>query len=435
MLTRQAGFRPLTQVMGSCFYRTGWQSYPWGGGGLGFGGMSWGGGDGETIELEQQTEAWNEARRLALGRLAEEARLADADAVVGVRLRRRHRDWAAGVIEFVVVGTAVRSERFALEERPVLSNLSGQDFHKLVRHGFWPVGLVAGTTVAYVATGSRQQFSSTGLFTGRQNQEMPDFTRGIYDARALAMDRVSRQAHALNAHGVVGVTIERSQREMERDRGGGTNYTDLARRDARPRDGRRRGRARRGAARHLPRPPAERPDGAPVTQEPEPYDPTSTAGVPEHGVERLDADARPQLLHERPLGQRVPARQGRGLRAARARRRHVDLPHRLPGRGVEPEPGDGRPDAGDVPRPRARDDAHGGGGRPARRGRDRRGAPRRQPRASGARPRRVHRHRHRRAPRRGQAPPRPERPPVHERPVRPGLLHADSRPATGRSGS
>ena len=227
LLTRQAGFRPLTQVMGSCFYRTGWQSYPWGGGGLGYGGMSWGGGDGETIELEQQTEAWNEARRLALGRLAEEARLADADAVVGVRQRRRHRDWAAGVIEFVVVGTAVRSERFELEERPVLSNLSGQDFHKLVRHGFWPVGLVAGTTVAYVATGSRQQFSSTGLFTGRQNQEMPDFTRGIYDARALAMDRVSRQAHALNAHGVVGVTIERSQRELERDRGGGTNYTDL----------------------------------------------------------------------------------------------------------------------------------------------------------------------------------------------------------------
>jgi uncharacterized protein YbjQ (UPF0145 family) len=227
MLIRQAGFRPLTQVMGSCFYRTGWQSYPWGGRGLGFGGMSWGGGDGETIELEQQTEAWNEARRLALGRLAEEARRADADAVVGVRLRRRHHDWAAGVIEFVVVGTAVRSERFALEERPVLSNLSGQDFHKLVRHGFWPVGLVAGTTVAYVATGSRQQFRSTGLFTGRQNQEMPDFTRGIYDARALAMDRVSRQADALRAHGIVGVTIERSQRELERDRGGGTNYTDL----------------------------------------------------------------------------------------------------------------------------------------------------------------------------------------------------------------
>src|SRR4051794_41963346 len=108
MLTRQAGFRPLTQVMGSCFYRTGWQSYPWGGRGLGFGGMSWGGGDGETIELEQQTEAWNEARRLALGRLAEEARLAGADAVVGVRPRRRPPDRGAGLVEVVVGGPAGR---------------------------------------------------------------------------------------------------------------------------------------------------------------------------------------------------------------------------------------------------------------------------------------------------------------------------------------
>jgi uncharacterized protein YbjQ (UPF0145 family) len=224
MLTRQAGFRPLTQVMGTCFYRAGWQSYPWGRGGGWLGGM---GGAGQTFELEQQTDAWNEARRLALGRMAEEARLAGADAVTGVRLRRRHHDWASGLIEFIVVGTAVRSERFRFDDAPALSNLSGQDLNKLVRHGFWPVGLVAGTTVAYVATGARQQFGTTGLFSSRQNQELPDFTRGIYDARALAMARLSRQAHALRAHGVVGVTIERSHREIERDRGGGTNYTDL----------------------------------------------------------------------------------------------------------------------------------------------------------------------------------------------------------------
>ena len=228
--TSDLGFRPLTQVMGTCFYRTGWQSYPWGtraGGWLGAGG--WGtGGRGETFELEQQTDAWNEARRLALARLAEEARLAGADAVVGVHLRRRHHDWAAGLIEFVVVGTAVRSERFRFEsDEPALSNLSGQDLAKLVRHGFWPVGLVAGTTVAYVATGSSQQWRSTGLLSSMQNQEMPDFTRGIYDARALAMSRLSRQAHALHAHGVVGVSIERSHREIEQDRGGGTRYMDL----------------------------------------------------------------------------------------------------------------------------------------------------------------------------------------------------------------
>lgn len=228
MLTRQAGFRPLTQVMGTCFYRTGWQSYPWGRGGAWLGGMGWGaGGAGETFELEQQTGAWNEARRRAVARMAEEARLAGADAVTGVRLRRRRHDWASGLIEFIVVGTAVRSERFRFDAAPALSNLSGQDLNKLVRHGFWPVGLVAGTTVAYVATGARQQYAATGVFSTRRNLEMPDFTRGIYDARALAMARLSEQAHALHAHGVVGVTVERSHREIERDRGGGTNYTDL----------------------------------------------------------------------------------------------------------------------------------------------------------------------------------------------------------------
>jgi uncharacterized protein YbjQ (UPF0145 family) len=226
MLTRQAGFRPLTQVMGTCFYRAGWQSYPWGSA-AGWSGMSWGSNRGETFELEQQTSAWNEARRIAVARLGEEARRAGADVVAGVRLRRRHHEWAAGLIEFIVVGTAMRSERFRIDDAPVLSNLSGQDLNKLVRHGYWPVGLVAGTTVAYVATGTQQQYGSTGLFSSMRNQEMPDFTRGIYDARELAMRRLTEQARALHAHGVVGVTVERSQREIERDRGGGTRYTDL----------------------------------------------------------------------------------------------------------------------------------------------------------------------------------------------------------------
>jgi uncharacterized protein YbjQ (UPF0145 family) len=221
-LSRAAGFRPLTQVMGSCFYRTGWQNYPWSG--LGGPGASLG--QGQTFELEQQTSAWNEARRLALARLSEEARRAGADAVVGVRLRRRHHDWAAGVIEFVVIGTAVRSERYDLGDEPALSNLSGQDFSKLVRHGFWPVGLVAGSTVAYVASGWAQQFNRGWGSARLRNQEMPDYTQGIYDARALAVERLTRQAHALHAHGIVGVTFERSQREVER-RGGNTSFTDL----------------------------------------------------------------------------------------------------------------------------------------------------------------------------------------------------------------
>jgi uncharacterized protein YbjQ (UPF0145 family) len=59
-----------------------------------------------------------------------------------------------------------------------------------------------------------------------RNQELTDFSQGLYDARALAMERVTRDAHALHAHGVVGVQIDRSQRERERERNN-TTYVDL----------------------------------------------------------------------------------------------------------------------------------------------------------------------------------------------------------------
>lgn len=226
LLARQAGFRPLTQVMGSCFYQVGWQYLQ--GYGAGWGGGLSSNGQGETWELETETEAWNEARRLALHRLAEEARLAGADAVVGVRLERGSYDWSGGLLEFVATGTAVRSERFELGETPMLSNLSGQEFAALFLHGWWPAGFVAGTTVAYVVAGWQQQQAQFALGGTRyQNQEFQDFTRGVYDARSQAMQRVTRQAHELGAHGLLGVQVEHAQREHEVDRGGGAKRRDL----------------------------------------------------------------------------------------------------------------------------------------------------------------------------------------------------------------
>jgi uncharacterized protein YbjQ (UPF0145 family) len=216
LLIREAGFRPLTQVMGSCFYQVGMQWMPGGQASI-FGGGWPGYGDGQTIELETQSEAWNEARRLAVGRLAEEARRAGADAVVGVRVQRGVYDWAGGLIEFVAVGTAVVSERYDLGEGPLLSNLSGQEFATLLRSGYWPAGLVAGSTVCYVVTGWRQQQRSTGLFSSWQNQELPDYTQGFYDARHQALRRVERQAHGLGAHGVVGLRLEHEQHHYERN--------------------------------------------------------------------------------------------------------------------------------------------------------------------------------------------------------------------------
>jgi uncharacterized protein YbjQ (UPF0145 family) len=217
LLMRQAGFRPITQVMGSCFYNVGWQYTP---GGYGF--MS-----GQIFELDAPTQAWQEARRLALSRLAEEARLAGADAVVGVRIKRGSYEWARGVIEFIAVGTAVRCEKLDIgDDRPVLSNLSGQDFAKLYMNGYWPVGIVAGTTLIYAMTGWSQQVSSGWTFS--QNQELPDFTRGVQAARSAAMQRVHAQAAQLGPPaGLVGMRFELETEEVERQTGNDTEVTDM----------------------------------------------------------------------------------------------------------------------------------------------------------------------------------------------------------------
>jgi uncharacterized protein YbjQ (UPF0145 family) len=88
------------------------------------------------------------------------------------------------------------------------------------------VGIVAGSTIAYVISGWRQQQRSTGWFSGLRNQELPDFARGVGEARLLAMQRVEQQAHALHAHGIVGVAFDRSQRTVEVD-SNNARYSDL----------------------------------------------------------------------------------------------------------------------------------------------------------------------------------------------------------------
>ena len=188
LLVRQAGFRPLTQVMGSCFYNVGWQSLPYAGG--------WGYGASQSYELDVQTEAWNEARRLAISRLAQEATLAGADAVLGVSITRGNYDWAQGLIEFVAVGTAVACDAYELGDEIVLSSLSGQEITSLVRSGWMPVGVVAGSTVVYVLGGYQTMQAMSGYGAQWRNTELRELSLGLAGARRAAMRRVERQAHA-----------------------------------------------------------------------------------------------------------------------------------------------------------------------------------------------------------------------------------------------
>jgi uncharacterized protein YbjQ (UPF0145 family) len=211
-LAGSAGMRPLAQVMGSSVYHVGWQQSPAG----------WSSQAGSQ-ELKVLSEAWNEARRLAFDRLAREAELVGAHAVVGTQLRSGEHDWVSGAIEFVAFGTAV-SVRGDQSATPVLTDLSLQEYWQLRRSGYRPAGLCGATGIFYVVSGWAQQRAQVG-WGSWANQELGDFTQGLYDAREVTIGRITRQAQAGRAVGLVGVSLSYDVKEIEVDRGG--RRTDL----------------------------------------------------------------------------------------------------------------------------------------------------------------------------------------------------------------
>ena len=79
LLVQRAGYEPLGQVMGSSIYHMGfqWRNFAW---------RNSARTQGAAFELDVLTQAFYNARHLALGRLQQEAALLGASAVVGVRL-------------------------------------------------------------------------------------------------------------------------------------------------------------------------------------------------------------------------------------------------------------------------------------------------------------------------------------------------------------
>ena len=66
-----------------------------------------------------------------------------------------------------------------------------------------PVAFVLGTCVYHIAhQGVMQTLRQTG-----QNQEMIQFTQGVYEARELALARMQAEAAQAQASGIVGVSV------------------------------------------------------------------------------------------------------------------------------------------------------------------------------------------------------------------------------------
>jgi uncharacterized protein YbjQ (UPF0145 family) len=188
LLVKEAGFQPLGLVMGSSIYHIGFQPIR----------------QGIPEELTMLTQALYSARELAMVRMEEEADALGADGIVAVRLTLNVHAWGANVIEFLAIGTAVKSEQSTgfrgAEGRPFTSDLSGQDFWTLLNAGYRPLGFVMGNCVYYIGQGPQGQ--------PRENKELEGPTQALYDARELAMERMQVEAEALSAAGIVGVTID-----------------------------------------------------------------------------------------------------------------------------------------------------------------------------------------------------------------------------------
>jgi uncharacterized protein YbjQ (UPF0145 family) len=205
LLVKQSGFEPLGLVLGSSIYHIGFQQANWS----------------RNQEMGVLTQAMYHARELAMTRMEEEADQLGADGVVGVRLDIGRYEWGAELAEFIAVGTAVKHRGGELHRapngRPFTSDLNGQDFSTLLRAGYRPVGLVMGNCVYHVAhQGLRAAWKQIG-----RNQEMPNYTQALYEARELAMERMQTEADEVQAGGIVGARI------IERSHGWGSHVIEF----------------------------------------------------------------------------------------------------------------------------------------------------------------------------------------------------------------
>jgi uncharacterized protein YbjQ (UPF0145 family) len=193
VLLGEAGFEPLGFVLGSSIYHVGIQVGRWS----------------QNQELTVLTQAMYNARELAMSRMQAEADHLGADGIVGVDLKMQMYSWGQGCLEFVSTGTAVRhlagtGAHKTPAGRAFTSDLSAQDFFRLLAAGAVPVAFVLGTCVYHIAHQSvMQSLRQTG-----QNQEMPQFTQGVYEARELALTRMQAEATDAGSSGIVGVTVE-----------------------------------------------------------------------------------------------------------------------------------------------------------------------------------------------------------------------------------
>ena len=147
---KSVGFDPVGQVLGAAVYNigyTGGYACPaWGGGYVmgaryssyanPYNSVTATSGSGSLGSYAPMVRTMYEARRMAISRMTAECEALGGHGVVGVRLTIGA--FPAGGLEFKAIGTAIRAPGVAPLRAPFTSDLSGQDFAKLVLAGWVP---------------------------------------------------------------------------------------------------------------------------------------------------------------------------------------------------------------------------------------------------------------------------------------------------------
>jgi len=201
LASRSVGFEPVSQVFGSSIYRMAYQVGQWS--------------YNSTGEITSFSQALYHARSLALGRLLEEATALGAHGVIGVRLEHKEYEWGANLLEFTAIGTAVRLRNWTGKLlMPFTSDLSGQEFLKVLHAGYVPVTLAMGCVAYYIYTTWNDEYAKRSWV----NQEMTSYTQGVYRARHLAFSRLAEDARRVHADGVIGSDIHMKVEEVTASR-------------------------------------------------------------------------------------------------------------------------------------------------------------------------------------------------------------------------
>jgi uncharacterized protein YbjQ (UPF0145 family) len=215
---RSAGFEPVGQVFGAAVHGAGPAS------GYGCPGAPGSSGDGSPPQPAVQVsgrggagsfgplvQAMDQARHTAVGRMVTECAELGGHGVVGVRVSRG--TFPLGGQQFIVIGTAVRAPGAALgPPLPFTSDLSGQDFAKLISAGWVPAGLVLGISI-----GSRHDDRGTN----RQarwtsgNAEVAGWTDLVSQTRHDARRQLESDVKRLGAEGAVIATMQMGVRQRD----------------------------------------------------------------------------------------------------------------------------------------------------------------------------------------------------------------------------